>query len=89
MLKFWRGFWDNFLNNEAYFIARTRSLVFVVAASGMTFGHDLAEAMDVPHIEKYIKVAAVLCGGLALLMRAGDKTPENVKQLADKVENGS
>lgn len=83
MIKAWREFWDNFLNNESYFIARVRALVMFFALSGLTFGHDLADALGSPKVEKYIKIVSVVCGGISLLMRAGDKTPENVKELAN------
>lgn len=73
MFKAWRNFWDNFLNNEAYFIARVRAVVMFFALSGVTFGHDMAEALGAPALEKYIKIVAVVCGGISLLMRAGEK----------------
>lgn len=85
MIKAWRAFWDQFLNNEAFFIARVRALVMFFALSGLTFGHDLAESLGWPGVERYVKVLAVVCGGISLLMRAGDKTPENVKELADRI----
>lgn len=87
MLMAWRNFWDAFLNNEAYFIARVRSAVGAVALGGVAFGNDLAEAMGTPSVAKYIKIAAILAGGVSLLMRAGDKTPENVKELANAQED--
>lgn len=86
MFKAWKHFWDRFLNNEAYFIARVRTLVMVVGASGGLFGKQLADALGSPRLEAPFKVAAVVCMGLSLLMRAGDKTPANVKELADEIK---
>jgi hypothetical protein len=82
MNKFFANFWFRFRNDEAYFIGCIRSLIMTVALNGIVFGHDLAEALGAPAVERYIKVASIVCGGVSLFLKAGDKTPESVKRLA-------
>ena len=85
MFTWWPRFWDRFLNNEAYFVARVRALVMGLSLGGLAFAKDMGDALGSPAVGKWLKVLAVVCGGIALLMRAGDKTPENVKALAEKL----
>lgn len=82
MITWWRNFWDSFLNNEAYFVARVRAVVMAVAASGGLFAEETSQALGLPWVARVMKIAAVLAMGVAVLMRAGDKTPDGVKDMA-------
>lgn len=86
MRKWWRNFWDNFLNNEAYFIARVRSMVSLISTGALIAGKRFAVILNKPWLEPVGEVIGMVGNAAAFLMRAGDKTPENVKQLADQVD---
>lgn len=76
MLKAWRSFWDQFLNNEAYFIARVRALVAGMALCGGLFAHETAVELGELWLEKPLRIVGVLGVMISFLMRAGEK---NVK----------
>lgn len=86
MRKWWRNFWDNLLDNEAYFIARVRATVSLVATSSAVVGHRLSVMFAKPWIADVGDLLGIAGNGVAFLMSAGDKTPDNVKQLADQVD---
>ncbi len=71
MLQWWRDFWDKFLNNEPYFIARVRSAVMGAALLNVAFAHDFAVNTGLLWAERPLKVAGAAAGLIALLMRAG------------------
>lgn len=82
MIQAWRNFWDNFLNNEAYFIARVRAVVMFFAVGGIAFAHDVSESLGFPGLERWLKLAAIVASAVAVLMRAGEKNepkPEEPK----------
>lgn len=87
MLRWWRDFWDRFLNNEAYFVARVRSFFGAVAMLSVGFARNFAETTGWAWSERILKIAGAIGLLVALLMRAGDKTPESVKELAAKMES--
>lgn len=76
MFKWWRRFWDRFLNNEAYFVARVRSAFGGAALLSVGFAHEFAEQTGWAWSERGLKIAGAIGLLVALLMRAGDK---NVK----------
>lgn len=70
--------WNKLQAAEPKIVARVRAAVFVVAALSATQAHAVADALQYPALEAWILRAAAICGGIALLLRAGDKTPDNV-----------
>lgn len=72
------NFWNKLQDAEPKIVARVRAAVFVLAALSATQAHAIADALQYPALEKWILRAAAICGGIALLLRAGDKTPDNV-----------
>jgi hypothetical protein len=75
--------WDRLQAAEAKVVARIRAGVAALSLIGAAEAHTFAEMISYPSAEVWIKRAAGVSLVLAFLMRAGDKTPENVKQLAD------
>lgn len=70
--------WNSLQAAEPKIVARVRAAVFVMAALSATQAHAVADALQYPALEAWILRAAAICGGIALLLRAGDKTPDNV-----------
>lgn len=87
MRKWWRNFWDNLMDNEAYFIARVRAVVSLVSTGALIAGKRLAVIFNKPWLEPLGELIGMAGNAAAFLMRAGDKTPDNVKQLADQVDS--
>lgn len=79
MIKAWKHFWDKFLNNESYFIARVRSATAGLALCGGLFAHETAVSLGWSWIEKPLKVAALAGMVIAFLMRAGEKNKPEEK----------
>lgn len=88
MFKFWNEFWYKFANDKAFFVGTIRSAVMTISLNGIVFGHDLADALGMPGIEKPIKVMAVLCGGLAMFMRAGQMNEQAAPEVPPKLDRG-
>lgn len=72
----------DFLFDKTFFVRAMRSFIATMAASGLAFSDQIASAIGAPHAAHVIKVIAIICTGLSLMLGAGDKTPENVKALA-------
>jgi len=64
-------------------IGRLRGLLLALALAWGLYSEQLAAAMGDPTMAKKIKLGGVLLAGLAVMLRAGDKTPESVKALAE------
>lgn len=81
MLKWWRHFWDRFLNNEAYFVARVRSAFGGLAVLSVGFADSFAVQTGWVWSARVLKIAGALGVLVALLMRAGDKNPKPEEKL--------
>jgi len=76
---------EAFIAGGSKLIAQIRSVIMVAGLSATAFSDDLAEALKEPNWESKIRTAGVIVSGLSVMLRAGDKTPENVKQLASQI----
>lgn len=85
MLPTLRKFLRSILYDEQAFIGWARGLILAIAAGGLAFAHELGDLLASPVLEQRIKVAAVLCGFVGGMIRAGDKTPANVRALANNI----
>ena len=65
-------------------VANIRSALMVAGLTSVAFSEQIAAYTD-PALQPKIKLAGIVVSGLAMMFRAGDKTPENVKGLADAV----
>lgn len=73
MLTWFARFKEMFLHDEVAFRRWTRALIMGLAGSGMTFSDQLAEILGAP--VKSIKVAAVVCMFISVMINLGDKNP--------------
>lgn len=73
MFKAWREFWDNLKDNPAYFIARVRSVVFLMSGSSAVGGKRLAMIFNKPWLEPLGEIVGLVGTATAFLMAAGEK----------------
>ncbi len=67
------AFWDKLQAAEAQVVARVRAVVFLIAGGSLAF----TQGIDQPTwVRPTGNVVFVVCGALALLMRAGEKNPK-------------
>lgn len=78
MIQWWKNFWNEFLNNEAYFIARVRSAFGGAALLSVGFAKDFAEQTGWGWSERVLKIIGAIGLLIALLMRAGEKNKPEV-----------
>jgi len=89
-----RDFFKNFFGNKAYFEAKWDRWVTKVRFALMSVGAAIAvpgpfqEAVKVLAPSKHAPYAGVVLMGLGVLLRAGDKTPAAVKDLAARMNAG-
>lgn len=74
MKKWWLDFWDRFLNNEAYFVARVRSAFGGMALLSVGFAKEFASMTGWGWSERVLKVIGAIGLLVALLMHAGSNT---------------
>ena len=70
-----------FFLDETAFLRMSRALIMAIAAGGMGFAQDVADALGAPGAVRVVKTVSICCMGLALMLGAGDKTPPEVKAL--------
>lgn len=75
-----QSLWDDLQSAPAHIVARVRAGIITVGAAGLAFPHQVAEYLSWPWVEQPLKVFAVLCAGLALLLRAGEKKDKKEDQ---------
>lgn len=73
--------WDKLQAAQSKIVARVRSTIAVIAASGLAFADQVAVALgnDVASAHAWatrVKVASIICIGLSFLLRAGEKNEE-------------
>lgn len=76
--------WDKLQAAQAKVVARVRSTIAVVAASGLAFAEQVGSALgsDIAAAHLWatrVKVVSVICIGLSFLLRAGEKNDEPPK----------
>ena len=93
MLKaFWHFlvafFWSesDFLKLTSKAVAYVRSTLMVAGLTSVAFAEQIAAYVHNPLLAEKIKLGGVVVAGLAVMLRAGDKTPEAVKALAAPLE---
>lgn len=79
-------FWNKLQAAEPYIAARTRAVIFFFAGINGLLAHQLAVYFGGPKLENYLLGVALICATIAMAIRAGDKTPQNVKELSDQME---
>lgn len=88
MFKAIKNGFMKFFGDEVYFVswwdkwvAKVRGMIQAAALAGVAYADQLAAALG-PQWATRIKVGSIAAGAFSLMLRAGDKTPENVKTLA-------
>ncbi len=78
-----------FFTDKAYFaskwdrwVAKVRGLLMTGGLAATIYSDQLSAAIGRPEWNKRIQVASILLAGMSLMLRAGDKTPAEVKALA-------
>ena len=82
MIPALRKFLHSLLFDETAFVRWVRAFILTVGASGLAYADQIASIIGAPTAVERVKKAAVVCMGLSILIGAGDKTPEAVKQMA-------
>lgn len=79
-----------FFTDKAYFgslwdkwVAKVRGLIMAAGAAVTVYGDQLSASLP-PQWAPRVKIAGISLMGISLMLRAGDKTPENVKALANE-----
>jgi len=76
-----KTYFEGFLQKQ---IGRVRGFLLGLALAAVTYGDQLTAAVD-PAWAPRVKLGGVCLAGLSVMLRAGDKTPENVKALANSL----
>ena len=76
---------DAFIQMSSKLASQIRASLMVAGMSAVSFSDELTEALKKPEWESKVRTAGVIVAGLSLLLRAGDKTPEKVKELAGMI----
>lgn len=80
-----------FLNDKAFFsaqwdkwVAKVRGFLLAAGVAATVYA-DKLEAAAPPSLQGKVKIGGVILAGIAVMLRAGDKTPENVKALSEQM----
>lgn len=65
--------WDKLQEAEGKIVARVRAAIFVLGALGADMAHNIATELAVPGAETWLRRVFVVCMGVSLLLRAGEK----------------
>lgn len=76
-----------FFSDKAFFAAkfdkqvgRIRGLILTAGIAATMYADQLATAINRPDWTEHIKVGSIVLAGLSVMLRAGDKTPAEVKE---------
>lgn len=82
-----------FFTDKTYFaskwdrwVAKVRAVIMAIGASGAVYGDQISAAY--PQHANKVKLGGIVLMGVALALRAGDKTPANVRALANDIQAG-
>lgn len=69
--------WDKLQEAESKVVARVRAAIFLFGAMGGLEAHHIAEELAIgPGAELWLRRLFIVCMGLSLLLRAGQKNDE-------------
>lgn len=84
-----------FFTDKEYFsakwdkwVTKVRGLLMTLGMVSAFYSDQLSLAIGKPEWTQRIKVASILLAGASLLLRAGDKTPQEVKDMAAQMKTG-
>jgi len=78
--------WTKLQNSEAKIVSRVRFLIATFGLWGAAEAHNLATELSLgSKFEVALRRIFALCFLSSFLLHAGDKTPENVKVLANEI----
>ena len=63
-------------------VAHLRATLMLAGLTSVTYSEQIAAYAKSPDMAEKIKLAGVVVAGLAVWLRAGDKTPDDVKALS-------
>lgn len=93
MWPFVRDGIKKFFNDRDFFAAKwdrwvtkVRALLITGGMVSAFYSDQLSAAIGVPEWTQRIKVISILLAGSSLLLRAGDKTPQEVKDMATQMK---
>jgi hypothetical protein len=79
---------ESFVKMSSKLVAKLRGALMLAGLTSVAYSEQLAAYTHSPERAEQIKLAGVIVAGLSVMLRAGDKTPEDVKALAKSVEGG-
>jgi hypothetical protein len=73
-----------FVKMGSKLVANLRAALMLAGLTSVAYSEQLAAYASSPQYAEKIKLGGVIVAGLSVWLRAGDKTPEAVKALADQ-----
>jgi hypothetical protein len=73
---------EQFVKMSSKLAAKVRGALMLAGLTSVAYSEQIAAYAHNPLRAEQIKLAGVIVAGLSVMLRAGDKTPEGVKDLA-------
>jgi hypothetical protein len=75
MIPLLKKLWDSLLHDEMKVRRWLRVAVMAIGGSGLGYADQIAATINTPGAIKTIKVLAVVCMGISVMINLGDKNP--------------